>query len=89
MKVVKRIKSLIVVQFGTFKDKHNDTPSKAPICGRVAHFQHGDVSLEDEEHTQPPKRVIFPKVIEKVHYVVLRERKTKVEDIAKIVDIST
>lgn len=47
------------------------------------------MSYEYEDHFGRSKRVSVPKIDEKVHDVVLCDRKVKIEKIAKIVGIST
>lgn len=46
------------------------------------------MSLEDEELSEPPKRATIPKMVAKVHDIVLYDRSIKVDEIAKTVDIS-
>lgn len=66
----------------------NDIHSKAIICRWVVHYNRGDMNLEDEAHSEPPKSVTIAETAEEIMNALLRDRKRKVEKIVKTVCMS-
>lgn len=67
----------------------DNAPSKATICRWVARFKRGDLSIEDDERPGPSKTVTTPETVDQVHDIVLKDRRINIDEIARIVGIST
>ena len=66
----------------------NSAPSISAIKNLAAKFKHGHTLLEDGPREEWPKTATTPETIEKVHIIVLDDRRVKVCEIAEAVGIS-
>uniref|UniRef100_A0A8D8YJ64 Mos1 transposase HTH domain-containing protein n=1 Tax=Cacopsylla melanoneura TaxID=428564 RepID=A0A8D8YJ64_9HEMI len=66
----------------------DSAPSKSMVCKWVSDFKRGRSSCSDEPRSERPVEVVTVDVVEKVHDLVLENRRTKVRDIAESVGIS-
>ena len=64
-------------------------PSKTTICRWYADFKRGCTDTNDAERSGRPNEAVTPENIKKVLKIVMDDRKLKVREIAKIVNIST
>jgi len=68
---------------------HGDSaPSYKTVCFWVNEFKRGRMSTNDEQRCGCPSEVTTPEIIEKIHGIVLEDRRVKVREIADIVRIS-
>ena len=68
---------------------HGDSaPSYKTVCFWVNEFKRGRTSTNDEQRCGRPSEVTTPEIIEKIHGIVLEDRRVKVREIADIVRIS-
>ncbi|KAL1460741.1 hypothetical protein WDU94_012693 [Cyamophila willieti] len=67
----------------------DSAPSKSMVCKWVAKFKRGHTSCTNDPRSGRPVEVVTEAVVEKVHDLVLENRRTKVLDIAESVGIST
>ena len=65
----------------------NSAPSISAIKNLAAKFKHGHTLLEDGPREEWPKTATTPETIEKVHIIVLDDRRVKVCEIAEAVGI--
>lgn len=63
-------------------------PSMSTVKKWAAEFKRGRTSLEDDPREGRPKTATTPETIEKVHDIVLDDRRVKVREIAEAVGIS-
>ncbi|XP_014486574.1 PREDICTED: putative uncharacterized protein FLJ37770, partial [Dinoponera quadriceps] len=85
-----------VVRRGTFEEIHpkltkvygNSAPSISTVKKWAAEFKRGRTSLKDDPRKGRPKTATTPETIEKVHNIVLDDRRLKVCEIAEAVGIS-
>jgi transposase len=66
----------------------NSSPSFSTIRKWTAKFEHGCTSLQDDSHDGRSKNATTLEIIEKVHNMVLDDRRIKVCEIAEIIGIS-
>lgn len=59
-------------------------PSYATICRWVNEFKRGRTSVEDDPRSGRPKTVTTPDIVDKVHDIVLKDRRLKLSEIVKI-----
>jgi transposase len=64
-------------------------PSYEAIRLWVNEFKRGRTSIEDAPRSGRPKTAVVPKIIDKVHDMVLADRRVKVRELAEAVGIST
>lgn len=65
-----------------------DAPSYSTVCRWINEFKRGKVNVEDEPRTGRPKTVTTPDIVDKVHDIVLNDRRLKLSEIAEMVKIS-
>lgn len=78
------------------KEIHNDmvdtlgegAPSYATVCRWVNEFKRGRTTVENDPRSGRPKTVTTPEIVDKVHDIVLNDRRLKLTEIAEIVKIS-
>lgn len=70
----------------TLKD---DAPSFTTVHKWATEFRQGRTSLEDDPRSGRPKSSSTSEIVQKVHEMVLQDRRLKVSDIATSMDIST
>lgn len=66
----------------------DSAPSMSTVKKWAAEFKRGRTSLEDDPREGRPKTATTPETIEKVHDIVLDDRRVKVSEIAEAVGIS-
>lgn len=66
----------------------DSAPSMSTVKKWAAEFKRGRTSLEDDPREGRPKTATTPEIIEKIHVIVMDDRRVKVREIAKIVGIS-
>lgn len=78
------------VQTKTWLDKcyGESAPSKGMVEKWIAEFKCGRASTSDAERSGRPKEVTTEEMIEKIHDIVLNDRKVKLSEIVDIVNIS-
>jgi histone-lysine N-methyltransferase SETMAR len=64
-------------------------PSYEAVRLWVNEFKRGRTSIEDAPRSGGPKTAVVPKIIDKVHDMVLADRRVKVRELAEAVGIST
>lgn len=64
------------------------SPSDRTVYNWYNEFKRGRTSTNDEHRSGRPKEVTTPEMIEKVHDIVLNDRKVKVREIVDILNIS-
>ena len=64
------------------------TPSATSICRWYADFQPGRTDRNDAERSGRPNEAVNPKNIKQVLKIMMNDRKLKVREIAKMVNIS-
>ena len=64
-------------------------PSKTTICRWYANFRRGRIDTNDAERSGRPNEAVTPENIKQVLQIVMDDRKLKVREIAKMVNIST
>lgn len=64
-------------------------PSKSTIKKWMATFKSGNMSIQDGDRTGRTNIVVIQENIDKIHKIVLDDRKVKIREIAAIVKIST
>ena len=64
-------------------------PSKTTICPCYADFKRGRTDTNDAERSGRPNEAVTPENIKQILKIVMDDRKLKVREIAKMVDIST
>ena len=67
----------------------DSSPSFKMVHTWVSEFKRGRTSCEDAPRTGRPNEVTTPEMIEKIHKLVLEDRRIKVRQIAEITGIST
>lgn len=66
----------------------DSAPSKATVFRWVSEFKRGRTSCQDEPRSGRPCEVTTPEMVEKIHGIVLANRRLKLTDIAESVGIS-
>lgn len=66
----------------------DSAPSISTVKKWAAEFKRGRTSLQDDEREGRPKTATTPEIIEKVHTMVLDDRRIKVRELAEAVGIS-
>lgn len=64
-------------------------PSKSMVCKWFAEFKNGRTSTIDEPRSGRPNDVTTPEMVDKIHDIVLADRRVKLRDIVDIVNISS
>ena len=67
----------------------DSAPSKKTICRWYADFKRGRTDTNDAERSGAPNEAVTPENIKQVLKIVMDDRKLKVREIAKVVNIST
>lgn len=78
------------VQAKEWLDKHHkgSAPSASTVKYWFAEFKRGRTEVDDEARSGRPKEVVTPENIEKVHQIVMGNRKVKLQEIADTLKIS-
>jgi histone-lysine N-methyltransferase SETMAR len=63
-------------------------PSKTMVYKWIAEFKRGNLSTNDGQRTGRPKEVKTEEMIDKIHDIVLNDRRVKLREIVNIVNIS-
>lgn len=67
----------------------DSAPSKSTVCSWVSEFKRGRTSTIDEPRSGRPKTASSDKMIEKIHRMILNDRRSKVRELADATNIST
>lgn len=67
----------------------DSAPGKTTIVDWYAKFKRGEMSTEDGERSGRPKEAVSDENIQKIHKIILKDRKVKLKEIADIVKISS
>ena len=67
---------------------HDQAPSLSTIKRWTAEFKRGRTSVEDEQRSGRPKDALTEETIEKIHDIVMNDRRVKVREIADLTKIS-
>ena len=82
-------KNTVPVQQWLEKCYADCAPSKTTICRWYADFKRGRTDTNDAERLGRPNEAVTPENIKRVLKIVMDDRKLKVREIAKMVNIST
>ncbi|KAG5342870.1 SETMR methyltransferase, partial [Acromyrmex heyeri] len=66
----------------------NSSPSMTTVRYWFNEFKRGRSSVFDEERPGRPADVITEEIVEKVHDMILADRRTKVHEVAEAIDVS-
>lgn len=66
----------------------DSSPSLATVYNWVAEFKRGRTSLEDDPREGRPKSASTTEIVEKIHDMVLEDRRVTVDDVAETIGIS-
>jgi len=69
-------------------DEVHSTLTLKTVYFWINEFKRGRTSIKDEARPGRPLEVTTPEMIEKIHRIVMEDRRMKVRDIAEIVGIS-
>jgi hypothetical protein len=58
------------------------------VSFRVSEFKRGRTHTNDEPHSGRPKTATTPEIVDKIHHMVLADRRIKVHEIAEAVRMS-
>jgi len=81
-KALKEIHAILTEALGEY------APSYATVKNWVAHFTRGDFSTCDAPRPGRPQTETTPEIIEKIHELILEDRRISVESIAEQLGIS-
>lgn len=63
-------------------------PSKTMVCKWAREFKHGRTSIEDDPRSGCPKSATTLEIIQKVHDMVMNDRRVKVREVSEAIGIS-
>jgi transposase len=66
----------------------NSSPSFSIVSFRVSEFKRGRTHTNDEPRSGRPKTATTPEIVDKIHHMVLADRRIKVHEIAEAVRMS-